>query len=159
MVWVGRRHVDCARHPAPHKVLPILVSAHAFGRGVPHSDLYLSPDHAVYVDDVLIPIHHLVNDRTIRQVTVDHVTYFHIELAEHDILLAEGLTAESYLENGDRQSFDNGGGVVRLHPEFGARRWETAGCAPLVITGLTLRAVKDRLDRQANGKRRRRSAA
>jgi hypothetical protein len=159
VVWAGRRRVDCARHPDPDKVLPILVKAHAFARGIPHSDLYLSPDHAVYVDDVLIPIHHLVNGRTIRQVVVEHVTYFHIELAEHDILLAEGLTAESYLENGDRQCFDNAGGVLRLHPEFGARRWETAGCAPLVITGPALRTVRERLARRAKDKRRRPSAA
>jgi hypothetical protein len=163
VVWVGHRHVDCTRHPAPHKVLPILVEAHAFGPRTPHRDLYLSPDHAVYVDEVLIPIQHLVNRKTIRQVKVERVTYFHIELAEHDILLAEGLTAESYLENGDRQSFDNGGPVTRLHPEFGPRRWDTAGCAPLVLTGPALKAVKNRLDRRADNPRasgkRRRSAA
>ena len=164
IVWIGHRHVDCLRHPAPHNILPILVEAHAFGPRMPHRDLYLSPDHAVYVDDVLIPIRNLVNRKTIRQVKVERVTYFHIELAEHDILMAEGLTAESYLENGDRTSFDNGGTTIMLHPEFGARRWETAGCAPLVVTGPALKAVKDRLDRRADnpratGRRRRRTAA
>ena len=50
IVWIGRRHVDCARHPKPRKVWPVRVAAGAFGPGRPHTDLFLSPDHAVYVN-------------------------------------------------------------------------------------------------------------
>ena len=35
--------------------------------------------------------------------------YHHVELAAHDVLIAEGLAAESYLDTGDRSSFSNGG--------------------------------------------------
>lgn len=56
VVWTGRRMVDCARQPEPHKVRPVRVSAHAFGEGRPCRDLWLSPDHALYVDGVLIPV-------------------------------------------------------------------------------------------------------
>ncbi|HKM64136.1 MAG TPA: hypothetical protein VJY39_16770 [Acidisphaera sp.] len=49
--------------------------------------------------------------------------------------LAEGLTAENYLDTGDRDTFENGGAVLRLHPQFAIRTWEAAGCAPLVVTG------------------------
>ena len=154
VVWIGHRHIDCRRHPSPEKVWPVLVRAHAFGPRAPHRDLWLSPDHAVFVDDVLIPIRYLINKTSIRQVKVDHVTYFHVELAEHDVLLAEGLTAESYLENGDRGAFDNGGPAITLHPDFGARRWDAMGCAPLVVTGPALKAVKDRLDQRGAQKQR-----
>ena len=71
------------------------VAAGAFGPGRPHSDLWLSPDHAVYVEEVLIPVRYLVNGTTITQVPVERVTYHHLELAEHNVLLAEGLPAES----------------------------------------------------------------
>jgi len=47
--------VDCALHPQPKKVWPVRVSAEALGPGRPHVDLFLSPDHAVYVNEVLIP--------------------------------------------------------------------------------------------------------
>ncbi len=53
VVWVGRREVDCARHREPRKVWPVRVAAGAFGEGRPHTDLWLSPDHAVYVGEVL----------------------------------------------------------------------------------------------------------
>jgi hypothetical protein len=94
---------------------------------------------------VLIPIKHLVNGRTIAQEQWDTVTYFHVELGEHDVVLAEGMPAESYLENGDRGVFDNAGGVVALHPDFGMRRWDALGCAPLVVTGEKLAAVVARV--------------
>jgi hypothetical protein len=142
--WIGYRHVDCARHPDPRRVWPVQVHAGAFGKDLPHRDLWLSPDHAVYVDDVLIPIKHLINGMTIEQVPRDDVTYYHIELDRHDILFAEGLPAESYLDTGDRPKFTNGG-VVALHPDFSARLWEANGCAPLIITGPILAAVRARL--------------
>ena len=59
VVWLGHRTVDCARHPRPERVWPVRVAAGAFGAGQPARDLYLSPDHAVYVEDVLIPVRYL----------------------------------------------------------------------------------------------------
>jgi hypothetical protein len=145
VVWVGHRHVDCRRHPEPSKVWPVRVSVHAFGPRSPERDLLLSPDHAVFVDDVLIPIKHLINGVTIAREQVDTVTYYHVELAEHDIVTANGMPAESYLENGDRAAFDNGGEAIALYPDFGMRRWDAFGCAPLVVTGTRLDAVAARV--------------
>ncbi|HEY8287982.1 MAG TPA: Hint domain-containing protein, partial [Acetobacteraceae bacterium] len=144
VVWIGRRSVDCARHPRPEKVWPVRVAAGAFGDALPVRDLWLSPDHAVYVDGVLVPVKHLVNGRSIAQVEVDRVDYFHVELRQHDVLLAEGLPAESYLDVGDRPSFSNAGPVVALFPSFGDI-WETAGCAPLVVRGAVLEGVRRRV--------------
>jgi hypothetical protein len=79
-------------------VWPVRVAAGAFGPARPTRDLYLSPDHAVFVEDVLIPIRCLVNGDTVVQCPVDEITYYHVELACHDIVLAEGLTVESYLD-------------------------------------------------------------
>jgi hypothetical protein len=94
---------------------------------------------------VLIPIRLLVNGRTVRQELTERVAYHHIELARHDVLLANGMPAESYLDTGDRERFSNGGGVIALHPDFSARVWEMRGCAPLVQTGPVLAAVRKRL--------------
>ena len=54
--WIGQRRIDCERHPDPRMVWPVRVAADAFGSGQPMRDLFLSPDHAVAVGDVLIPI-------------------------------------------------------------------------------------------------------
>ena len=140
--WLGHRSVDCARHPRPKDVWPVRVRAGAFGNRQPHRDLYLSPDHAVFVDDVLIPVKYLINGTSIAQTPVEQVTYYHVELQEHSILLAEGLPAESYLDTGDRSNFANNDGPIALYPDFASRIWDAEGCAPLVITGPILEAVQ-----------------
>jgi hypothetical protein len=146
IVWIGRRSVDCRHHPNPHMVWPVRIRAGTFGHEVPCRDLYLSPDHAVFVDGTLIPVKYLINDGSIGQMPMDEVTYFHIELQEHSILLAEGLATESYLDTGDRTKFSNGGKQPSLFPDFATRMWEAAGSAPLVVTGATLDTVRRRIN-------------
>ena len=142
IVWAGRRQVDLRGHPEPCRVWPVRVSAGALGPGRPHTDLFLSPDHAVYVNEVLIPVKHLINGSSITQVPVARVTDHHVELAEHDVLLAEGLPAESFLDLRDGSNYANRPGPVRLYPDFPVRMWEAFGCAPLVVTGPELEAAR-----------------
>jgi Ca2+-binding RTX toxin-like protein len=152
--WVGHRHIRLAGHPRPWDVHPVRIHAHAFGPSLPHRPLRLSPDHAVYWDGVLIPIRYLVNGATIVQETVKEITYYHIELAgsggtaAHDVLFAHGLTAESYLDTGNRAAFANGGAVVTMHPDFGRDAWD-GGCAPLVLDGPEVETVRVTLLAQA----------
>ncbi len=146
ITWIGHRHIDCRRHTAPRQVWPVRIRAGAFGAGRPCRDLFLSPDHAVFVDGVLIPIKHLINDASIAQIETDDVTYYHVELPCHDVLLAEGLPAESYLDIGDRSGFANGDGALALYPDFASRTWDASGCAPLVVTGPVLEAVRRRVN-------------
>jgi hypothetical protein len=120
----------------------VRVAAGAFGQGWPHSDLWLSPDHAVYVNNVLIPVKHLINGSTIVQVPVDRVVYHHVELERHDVLLAEGLPAESFLDMRDGSNYANRAGLMRLYPDYSARMWEAFGCARLVVTGPELEAAR-----------------
>jgi hypothetical protein len=142
IVWIGKRTVDCSRHPRPPLAWPVRISANAFGPGHPRWDLYLSPNHAVYVGEVLIPAKQLINGTSIAQVPMDHVTYYHIELPNHDVVLAEGLPVESYLDTGDRSSFASTAGPVQLFPDFSAQMWEALGCARLVVTGPELDAAR-----------------
>ena len=96
----------------------------------------------------------LINGRSIARQAIRTIEYFHLELPRHDLLLAEGVTAESYLDCGDRAMFDNGGGVVTLHPDFASRIWESRGCAKLHLTGTVVEAVRCRLDIRARALRR-----
>ena len=142
IIWVGQRTVDCAGHPKPLQVWPVRIAAGAFGPGRPHTDLFLSPDHAVYVEDVLIPIRYLINGSTIAQVPTDHVRYYHIELPQHDVVLAQGLPTESFLDLKDGSNYANRTGPIRLYPDYTARMWEAYGCARLIITGPELNAAR-----------------
>jgi autotransporter passenger strand-loop-strand repeat protein len=149
IVWIGHRRVDCLHHPRPDQVWPVRVVADAFAVGEPRRDLFLSPDHAVFIENVLIPVKYLINGTTIAQVRVAEVMYHHVELAVHDVLIANGLAAESYLDTGDRAKFSNGGGTVVLHPCFSTHVWEGMGCAKLVVSGRELENVRQRLDARA----------
>jgi hypothetical protein len=142
IVWLGHRRVAVRRHTRPFDVQPVRVAAGAFGEGRPARDLRLSPDHAVFVDGVLVPIRHLINDTTIRQAAVASVTYWHVELAAHGVLLAEGLPAESYLDTGNRAAFANGGAVVQMQPDFALGVWDAQACARLVRDGAELVALR-----------------
>jgi hypothetical protein len=149
VIWIGHRRVDCQRHPHPHQVRPVRIAAHTFGRGLPRRDLFLSPDHAVFVNGVLIPVKYLINGRSIRQVAVRRVTYHHVELPGHAVLLAEGLPAETYLDVGHRDNFQNNDGGIRLFADFSgdgpdiAILREGEACAPFVVHGPELDRVRD----------------
>ena len=140
IVWTGSRQVAIHRHRAPELVRPVCVSAGAFADNVPSRDLLVSPDHNLFVGGVLIPAKCLVNGASVRQLDVARITYHHIELAEHAIVLADGMPCESYLDVGNRTSFSNEG-VTVAHPDFASSpdtnyfAWEAKGCARLVLSG------------------------
>lgn len=121
--WIGHRQLDLRRHPAPDQVQPIRIRADAVADGVPRRDLLLSPDHAVLVDGGLIAARRLVNRASIeRDVQCFDVSYFHVELETHDILLAEALPVESYLDTGNRGLFANADAALILHPDLCERQ-------------------------------------
>jgi len=146
--WIGQMVSRPAGHPRPSEVQPVRVTAHAFGPGMPERDVRLSPGHAVFVDGVLVPIGNLVNGATIVQESVEEVRYFHVELDSHDVLLAEGLPCESYLDDGNRATFANAEGFTALHGRLDPKSWEDA-CAPMVAAGPQLTALQQRLHAQA----------
>jgi hypothetical protein len=145
ITWIGHRSVAITAHPTPEKIQPVLIISGALGDGLPTRDLYVSPDHALFFEDHLIPAKCLINGVTIRQIPRERITYYHVELAQHAVLLAEGAPAESYLETGNRSAFANGDEPVRLHPDFARSLRAVGSCAPLVESGPVVEAVRARL--------------
>jgi hypothetical protein len=143
ITWVGQRSIDLDRHPNPTLVAPVRILAGAFGDGVPERDLRLSPDHALYLEGHLVEAKTLVNGTTIIQERATGiVTYHHIELAAHDVVLAEGLAAETYLESGNRMMFE--GDTMALHPDF-APVTRDGACAALLLNGGRLQQIRQTL--------------
>jgi inosine/xanthosine triphosphate pyrophosphatase family protein len=106
--WIGRNTVS-TRFADPLRVLPIRIKAGALGDSVPVRDLLVSADHAVLVEDILIQAGALVNGVSIlREKNVPETfTYYHVELADHALILAEGAPAETFVDNISRMGFDN----------------------------------------------------
>ena len=162
MSAAGRRTIRVASHRSPELVRPVTIRAGAFGDALPRRDLTMSSDHNIFVDGVLIPAKCLVNELNVVFAAVETVTYHHIELAAHDVVFAEGLPAETYLEVGNRSAFA-GGAIVDAHPDFASLpdasyfAFEARGYAKLVLAGAELTAVRARLaaraDRQVDADR------
>jgi hypothetical protein len=133
VVWLGEMEIDTRlMHPA--KVNPICITAGALGNGLPERDLRLSADHAIEIDGVLYNAGALVNGTTIYQVAkmpMDGFTYYHVETQAHELLLAEGVAAESFIDYAGRDSFDNGGEAEpRTIPEMDLPRVSSARLVP-----------------------------
>lgn len=149
VIWVGRRTIDLLRHPRPETVQPVMIAPGALADGVPARELIVSPDHAMAIDGVLVPAKTLINGVSIVQLRRRLVTYFHIELPRHAVLIAEGAAAESYLESGFRGAFENGGAALILHPDFGQGWREKNSCAPLAESGTQVEAIRAAILRRA----------
>ncbi len=143
--WVGQRFVDIARHARPALVRPVCIQAGAIADGLPVRDLVVSPDHALFLDGVLVPAKALLNGYSIYQMEVGHVTYHHVELQAHGAVFANGVAAESYLDTGNRDGFEGAASASALHPDFGQGRREAEGFAPFAEAGAVVEGLRQRL--------------
>jgi serralysin len=106
--WVGRRHVDADVFAEDPSRRPIRIAPGALGPNCPRRPLVVSPLHALWLDGVLVPAELLVNGGTIRRLAPrGGFDYVHVELDRHDILLAEGAAAESFIDLESRWMFEN----------------------------------------------------
>ena len=123
---------------------PVCIMAGALAPDVPKRELYVSPDHSMYLGGVLVPASLLQNGQTIFQAMFGgRIDYFHIEVDPHAILIAEGAPTESYLDIGSRGHFARVN-TITLLPLTDPKTWEDA-CAPMVLTGPKLDAIRMRL--------------
>jgi hypothetical protein len=106
--WIGINTV-ATRFADPQRNMPIRISAGALGENAPKRDLLLSPDHALLLDGVLVQANALVDGVAIRRETQMPETfrYYHIEVEAHDLILAEGVASETFVDNVSRMAFDN----------------------------------------------------
>jgi antigen 43 len=110
---------------------PVRIAKDAIAANVPDKDLLVTGEHCLFINGKLIPARMLVNGRTIvSDATFGTYDVFHVELERHAIIIADGMTTESYLNTG-RQSLVGADGVVK--GVFGAKTWADAA-APLAVS-------------------------
>lgn len=117
VLWVGRQVLNPV-FAKVHGGMPVKISAGALGANVPQADLYVSPDHAFLIDGLLVNASALVNGSSIVQMQSwpGNLEYYHIETDAHEIILAEGALAETYLDNEGRQKFANYDEFQQMYP-------------------------------------------
>ncbi|WP_414739711.1 Hint domain-containing protein [Methylorubrum extorquens] len=152
ITWIGHREISAGSGSLSFNQQPVRVRAGAFGHDLPARDLFLSPGHPVLVGadadnegGALVPVMCLINGTTITREPVASVTYWHIELDAHDILLAEGLPAESYIDGGDRPFFSEASDHALHNPDFVVPGWD-GRCRPVAVDGPAVEAERLRLD-------------
>ncbi|MDE3177654.1 MAG: Hint domain-containing protein [Pseudomonadota bacterium] len=146
--WIGTRGYSArfARNNADAH--PVCFKAGSLADNVPTRDLWVSPQHAMYLDGWLIPANRLVNGVTVSQpLPRDDVRYFHVELETHDILIANSAASESFLDDDSRGMFHNAASYEALYAHERAR--PSAYCAPRVESGEALEQVRRRLAARA----------
>jgi len=105
--WIGRREVSEAELLLAPRFQPVLISAGALGNSLPLRDLRVSPQHRMLITgmqaevlfgeyEVLVPAIHLINDKTIRRMSQNSVTYLHLLFDQHQIICADGAWSESF---------------------------------------------------------------
>ncbi|MBS7543369.1 Hint domain-containing protein [Ancylobacter oerskovii] len=106
--WIGRQAVIRV-FADPLRAYPVRIAAGALEEGGPSRDLFLSPDHALLIDGVLVQASALVNGVSVTRVErpEERFTYYHLELEDHALVLAEGVPAETFVDNATRRRFDN----------------------------------------------------
>ena len=130
--WIGRYSVKKSN---PTKawvkdVLPVRVARSALGPDMPHANLCVTKAHALLIDGVLVTAGSLINGTTITLYDArehDELEFFHITLARHDVIYAEGAPCETLL-NDDVDAGDFAG-CLR---QDGLLTTKEAPCAPLL---------------------------
>ncbi len=132
--WIGSRVVSPFETAANPGIRPVRISRNAFGQDAPAEDLLVSPQHRIVLrgghsqllfgeSEVLVAACHLVNDQTVRTVSMPgDFTYFHMLFDRHEVVFANDLPSES-LHPGDEalSALDQSARreVIELFPETG----------------------------------------
>jgi hypothetical protein len=132
--WIARYPLKKSEPSKPwvKGVLPVRISRSALAPDVPHTDLYVTKGHCLFLDGLLAPAGSLINGTSIRrdERDCDELEYFNIKLESHDVIYAEGAAVETIV-NVDESAVN----FAEYFRRYGVPDTLEAPCAPLVTYG------------------------
>ena len=104
--WIGRRRLDAATLAENPDLRPVRIAAGAMGNDLPWTDLIVSPQHRIRVNDwraellfgypdVLIPAKAFLGGEGVDILDDWSGSYFHLLFDRHELLYSNGLVTES----------------------------------------------------------------
>ncbi|WP_323769606.1 Hint domain-containing protein [Antarctobacter sp.] len=149
--WIGRQTI--LKQFRGDRARLVRIRQGALGGGLPTSDLMVTADHGMVLDGFVANASALVNGHGIDWVPLadlpDRFTVFHIETAAHDVILANGAAAETYIDYVARSSFDNHAEYLALYgvdtsiPEMPLPRISSARMVPAHLRARLSEQVTD----------------
>ncbi len=106
--WIGSKSLEQRDLADNSHLQPVVIKAGALGQGLPDSDLTVSPQHRICidqnktvqflfgVDEALAPAKGLVDGKTIQISKQADVTYYHLMFDGHEIICSNGVWSESF---------------------------------------------------------------
>lgn len=133
VIWVGKAHATVHAHRSDDEAgYPVRVLKNAVAEGVPYKDMLITAEHCLFFEGKFVPVRMLVNGSSIfYDKSITSYDYYHLETAEHAVIVADGMMTESYLDTGNRRSFRQAGKVVSLGGQV--KTWEADAGAPLCV--------------------------
>lgn len=115
--WIGRRSHSARFIPRAPKIAPVRFQAGSLGDNVPSRDLYVSHDHAMFIDGVFVDASQLVNGANVTREFPGGrmVDYFHLEFETHAVVFTHGAASESYVNHDNRALFQNSAEYAALY--------------------------------------------
>ena len=142
--WIGRRNLNRGELNKMPQYMPVLIRAGALGDGSPQRDMMVSPNHRILItselaevmfgeNEVLVAAKHLVSLDGVDVAPVSKVSYIHMMFDAHEVVLADGTWAESFLPGQQAMAgikSDQKQEILDLFPELidmrGLRNFEAA---------------------------------
>jgi hypothetical protein len=124
-------------------VRPIRVARSALAPEVPHADLYLTAEHALLIDGLLIPVGNLIDGTMITRHKArdfDELEYFNIKVEGHDVICAEGAPVETL-----REVDESAVNFAEYFRMYGGPKTQETRCAPWVSYGGARGELKSRI--------------
>ena len=162
--WIGGRKVSASELETNPRLKPVRIRAGALGRGVPETDLSVSPQHRVLVSspvalrmfgssEVLIPANKLLVLPGIDIASeIEGVEYFHMLFDAHQVVWSNGALTESLFTGPEALkavSPEARQEIATLFPDIVQPDFAPASARPIPRNGKQMKRLAERLAKNA----------
>ena len=132
--WSGYAHCTVKpEKPDDMAGYPVRILKDAISPGVPFKDMLITAEHCLFFNGTFIPARMLVNGRSVfYDKSITSYTYYHIETESHSVIMADGMLTESYLDTGNRRTFQQKSSVFIFNEN--TKSWGNDAAAPLDVS-------------------------